>query len=102
MAPAEDRMMNGRKPPRRMRYSIESRLRVVRLIEAGEMPAVAAAAAGASRASAYRWWRRYRQSGWEGLYDRVPVPSCQPRLAYQVELEILAARSWYHRGTNLP
>lgn len=98
-APVEDRMMNGRKPPRRMRYSIESRLRVVRLIEAGTAPAVAAAAAGASRASAYRWWSRYQQDGWEGLSDRRPVPSCQPRrLAREVELEILAAREYAHAG----
>jgi hypothetical protein len=32
----------------------------VRLIEAGMAPAVAAKASGASRASAYRWWRRYQ------------------------------------------
>src|ERR1700746_1133280 len=50
----EVRMLNGRKPPRRMRYSIESRLRVVGLIEQGMAPGVAAAAAGGSRASAFR------------------------------------------------
>jgi transposase InsO family protein len=92
-------MMNGRKPPRRMRYSIESRLRVVRMIEAGMAPAVAAAAAGASRASAYRWWRRYQQEGWEGLLDRPSVPVRQPRrLPRQVEVEILAAREYAHAG----
>jgi hypothetical protein len=48
-------MMHGSQPPRRMRYSVESRLRVVTLIEAGVAPAVAAKASGASRASAYRW-----------------------------------------------
>jgi hypothetical protein len=32
-------MLNGRREPRRMRYSLESRLRVVRLIERGETPA---------------------------------------------------------------
>jgi len=69
--------MNGRKAPRRMRYSIESRLRVVRLIEEGVAPSVAAAAAGASRASAYRWWRRFQQAGWEALADRPPVPRRQ-------------------------
>jgi transposase InsO family protein len=99
MAPVEDRMMNGRKPPRRMRYSIESRLRVVWLIEAGMAPAVAAAAAGASRASAYRWWRRYQQAGWEALRDRPSVPVRQPRrLPHQVEVEILAARAYAHAG----
>ena len=92
-------MMNGRKPPRRMRYSIESRLRVVRMIEAGMAPAVAAATAGASRASAYRWWRRYQQAGWEALVDRPSVPVRQPRrLPSLVEVEILAAREYAHAG----
>jgi transposase InsO family protein len=95
----EDRMMNGRQAPRRMRYSIESRLRVVRLIEAGVAPAVAAKAAGASRASAYRWWRRYQRAGWQALADRPSVPLCQPRrLAAEVEREILAAREYAHAG----
>lgn len=99
MAPMEDRMMNGRKPPRRMRYSIESRLRVVRLIEAGSAPAVAASAAGASRASAYRWWRRYQQAGWEALADRPSVPVRQPRrLSGEAEQQILAARVYAHAG----
>ena len=41
--------MHGSQPPRRMRYSVEPRLGVVRLIEAGMAPAVAARASGASR-----------------------------------------------------
>jgi transposase InsO family protein len=92
-------MMNGRKAPRRMRYSIESRLRVVRLIEAGVAPAAAAAAGGASRASAYRWWSRYRSGGWQALCDRPPVPRRQPRrLSRPAELEILAARRYAGAG----
>jgi transposase InsO family protein len=95
----EVRMVNGRKPPRRMRYSIESRLRVVRLIEQGVAPAAAAVAAGASRASAYRWWRRYQQAGWEALTDRRPVPRSQPRrLSGEAERQILAARVYAHAG----
>jgi hypothetical protein len=42
-------MMHGSQPPRRMRYSVESRLRVVTLIEGGMAPAVAARASGAPR-----------------------------------------------------
>lgn len=92
-------MMNGRKAPRRMRYSIESRLRVVRLIEAGVAPAAAAVAGGASRASAYRWWSRYQSGGWQALCDRPPVPCRQPRrLPRQAELEILAAREYAAAG----
>jgi transposase InsO family protein len=92
-------MLNGRKPPRRMRYSIESRLRVVGLIEQGMAPGVAAAAAGASRASAYRWWRRYQQSGWEALADRPSLPRRQPRrLSDHAERQILAARAYSQAG----
>jgi transposase InsO family protein len=91
--------MHGSQPPRRMRYSVESRLRVVRLIEAGMAPSVAAAAAGASRASAYRWWRRYRAAGWQALGDRPPVPVRQPRrLDAIAEQEILAARRYSNAG----
>src|SRR5436189_64904 len=41
-------------PPRRMRFSFESRCRIVALIVAGESPQAAAAACGASRATRYR------------------------------------------------
>jgi transposase InsO family protein len=92
-------MMHGSQPPRRMRYSIESRLRVVRLIESGMAPDVAAAAAGASRASAYRWWRRYQRSGWQALVDRPSLPRRQPRrLSDQAERQILAARAYSNAG----
>ncbi len=54
-------------PPRRMRFSFESRCRIVRLIEEGESPQAAAAACGASRATAYRLWSRFRAGGWAAL-----------------------------------
>jgi len=76
-----------------MRYSLESRLRIVRLIEAGETPAKAAAALGASRASGYRLWRRYRAEGWRGLADRRSTPKRQPRkLSAEEEAQIVALR----------
>jgi transposase-like protein len=86
--------MKARRRPRRMRYSLESRLRVVELVEQlGVSPAAAAAAAGASRASGYRWWRRYRAGGWQALVDRASTPKRQPRrLTVQQEAEIVAAR----------
>jgi transposase InsO family protein len=86
-------MLNGRCEPRRMRYSLESRLRIVRLIERGETPASAAAALGASRASGYRLWRRYQAEGWQGLRDRRSTPMRQPRrLSVQDEAQIVALR----------
>ena len=86
-------MHNGRREPRRMRYSLESRLRIVRLIESGESPADAAAALGASRASGYRIWRRYQDEGWQGLIDRRSTPKRQPRrLSAEEEAQIITLR----------
>ena len=75
-------------PPQRMRYSLESRCRIVRLILAGESPQAAAVACGASRATGYRLWRRYQEGGWSALIDRPPVPVRQPRrLSAAAEVE---------------
>jgi transposase InsO family protein len=82
-----------------MRYSLESRARVVQLILAGESPQAAAAACGASRATGYRLWRRYREGGWGALADRSPVPKRQPRrLPAELEQRILAARAYAQAG----
>jgi transposase InsO family protein/transposase-like protein len=86
-------------PPRRMRFSFESRCRLVSLIVAGMSPQAAAAACGASRATGYRLWRRYQEGGWGSLADRPPVPLRQPRkLSAQEEAEILAARAYANAG----
>ena len=86
-------------PPRRMRFSFESRCRLVSLIVDGISPGAAAAACGASRATGYRLWRRYRDGGWAALADRRPVPRRQPRrLSPEAEAEILAARAYANAG----
>ena len=86
-------------PPRRMRFSFESRCRIVQLVLAGASPSAAAASCGASRATGYRLWRRYQQGGWTALLDRPPVPRRQPRrLSAEAEAEILAARAYAHAG----
>jgi len=66
-------------PPRRMRFSFESRCRIVALIADGESPQAAAAACGASRATGYRLWRRFREGGYAALADRASTPKHQPR-----------------------
>src|SRR6266540_2292521 len=82
-------------PPRRMRFSFESRCRIVQLVLEGATAQAGAAACGASRATGYRLWRRYQEGGWAGLLDRPPVPRRQPRrLCAQAEAEILAARAY--------
>ena len=62
-------------PARRMRFSFESRCRLVALIVGGVSRQAAAAACGASRATGYRLWRRFQEGGWAGLLDRPPVPN---------------------------
>ena len=79
--------------PQRMRYSFESRCRAVAAMVAGLSPGVAAQAVGASRATGYRWWRRYVTAGWVGLQERRSTPTHQPRrLDAAAEGKILAAR----------
>lgn len=92
-------MRDGVCPPGRMRYSLESRCRIVQLILAGSSPQEAAAACGASRATGYRLWRRYQEGGWAALADRPSVPKRQPRrLSSELEQRILAARAYAHAG----
>jgi transposase InsO family protein len=92
-------MLNATQPPRRMRFSFESRCRLVSLVLSGQSPQAAAAACGASRATGYRLWRRYREGGWAALYDRPPVPRHQPRrLSRELEQRILEARAYAKAG----
>ena len=77
-----------------MRFSFESRCRLVSLIVEGMSPQAAAVACGASRATGYRLWARYRQGGWGALVGRSSTPIRQPRrLAPEAEREILAWRA---------
>jgi hypothetical protein len=86
-------MTQARERPRRKRLSWESRCEVVAAIVEGMSPPLAAARGGCSRATAYRLWRRYRESGWAALQDRPSTPRRQPRrLPAEVEQRIVAAR----------
>jgi transposase InsO family protein len=92
-------MSNATQVPRRMRFSFESRCRIVSFVLAGQSPQAAAAACGASRATGYRLWRRYQDGGWAALADRPPVPRRQPRrLSLELEQRILAARAYAQAG----
>jgi transposase InsO family protein len=82
-----------------MRFSFESRCRLVSLIVEGMSTQAAAAACGASRATGYRLWRRYQEGGWAALHDRPSVPRHQPRrLSRELEERILAAREYAKAG----
>ena len=92
-------MSDASVPPRRMRYSFESRCGAVQAMREGLNPGQAALAVGASRASGYRWWSRFRAAGWVGLRERPPVPQRQPRrLSAEAEAEILATRERTNAG----
>jgi len=86
-------------PPRRMRFSFESRCRIVSLIVAGQSPQSAAVDCGASRATGYRLWCRFQQGGWRALRDRPSTPRRQPlRLSAEAEAEILRWREHLRAG----
>ena len=92
-------MIDASAPPMRMRFSYESRCRAVQLMESGTSVAQAARMCGASRATGYRWWARYRAEGWRGLHERPPIRHHQPRrLSPEAEAEILAVRLRSNEG----
>jgi transposase InsO family protein len=82
----------------RPRLNVFGRQLLVKRIEAGWTPSTAAEAAGVSRATAYKWLRRYRAEGWIGLQDRSCRPHRSPtRLGPPAEAIILELR----RGQKL-
>jgi transposase InsO family protein/transposase-like protein len=87
-------MMEGMQPPSRMRFSWESRCRLVGLVKQRRMsPGAAAVACGADRSTAYRWLARFERGGWAALCDQPSTPKTQPRrLSAAAESEIVAVR----------
>lgn len=86
-------MSDRSQPPLRMRYSFESRCRTVQAVLGGASVGAVARRHGVSRATAYRWWSRYRAQGWSGLRDRACTPHHQPRrLSAELETMIVTAR----------
>ena len=70
-------------------------------VAAGWSPATAAEAMGVSRATAYKWLRRFREGGVEGLVDRSSRPCLSPtRLLPQTEERILSLRRTYKVGPH--
>ena len=87
-------MHDRNQPAARMRYSFESRCRAVQAIRSGAPVGLVARSQGVSRATAYRWWSRFRTGGWSGLLDRPSTPHRQPRrLPPELEARIVAARA---------
>ncbi len=85
----------------RPRLSVFSRQLLVMRVEAGWPAAHVAEQLGISRATAYKWVRRYRAEGETGLFDRSSRPHHSPRrLPPAIEAEILAARAEWRYGPD--
>lgn len=85
----------------RPRLSVFSRQLLVRRVGLGWPVAHVAEQLGISRATAYKWVRRYRAEGEDGLFDRSSRPHHSPRrLGADVEAEILAARATWRYGPD--
>ena len=76
-------------------------LLVDRVLELGWPAAHVADQLGISRATAYKWVRRYREEGEAGLADRSSRPHRSPRrLPAEVEAAVLAARAGWRYGPD--
>jgi transposase InsO family protein len=86
----------------RARLNILGReLLVTRVTTLGWPVATAAEAQGISRATGYKWVRRFRAEGTPGLADRSSRPHHSPRATPAVEVErILAARTEWRWGPD--
>jgi transposase InsO family protein len=73
---------------------------VRRVLEEGWSVPVTAEAAGISRATVYKWLRRFRGEGVDGLRDRSSRPHRSRRLAVEVEARILALRRRHRLGPH--
>lgn len=76
-------------------------LLVERVLGQGWSAVRAAESVGVSRATAYKWIRRYRQAAAAGLEDRSSRPEHSPRALTQIQVErILAARRELRQGPH--
>jgi transposase InsO family protein len=77
----------------RPQLSVYGRWLLVQRVMSGRPVAHVAAELGVSRATGYKWWRRWRQEGPAGLQSRSSRPHTSPaRTADDVEQQVLALR----------
>ena len=84
------------------KLTVLGRLLLVQRIEGdGWSPATAAEAQGVSRATAYKWLRRWRADGLAGLEDRSSRPHRSPtRTPVEVEAAVIARRVECRQGPH--
>ncbi len=83
------------------RLTPRGRALLVERVLAGYRPADVAHQMGCSRATAYKWLRRYRCEGALGLIDRPSRPRrCPHRTPAAIEARILEARAVHRRGPD--
>jgi transposase InsO family protein len=69
------------------------RLTLCLRVEQGRPIAHVAPEMGVSRATGYKWWKRFREEGLEGLVDRSSRPrQCPHRTSHQLEAQIAELR----------
>ena len=83
------------------RLTVHGRALLVERVLAGHRPADVAHQMGCSRATAYKWLRRFREAGPVGLHDRPSRPHrCPHRTPPALEARILAARRAHRAGAD--
>ena len=84
---------------RNARLTVYARRLLVDRVENGHKPGEVAKQLGVSRATVYKWLRRWRDQGEGGLVDGSSRPKRSPRRTpLAVELQILSARVEHHAG----
>jgi transposase InsO family protein len=88
-------------PHANARLTIHGRALLVERVLAGHRPADVAHQMGCSRATAYKWLRRFASEGAPGLRDRASRPlRCPHRTPDAVEERVLEARRLHRRGAD--
>ncbi len=85
----------------RPRLNVFGRQLLIARLEAGWTASAAAEAAAVSRATVYKWWRRFKSEGETGLRDRSSRPRSSPRqLDAGVEAKIVELRTSRRLGPH--
>lgn len=83
------------------RLTARGRMLLIERVLTGHRPADVAHQMGCSRATAYKWLRRYRDEGPPGLLDRPSRPRrCPNRTPAAIEARILETRRAHRRGAG--